>query len=278
MSPLSNVLLSNDHLSDDDILALSSAHHSLRVAIIFLIVVVIIFVIMQLIKLACQIMAIRRKADKPFDSKIPEIKVHSKPQRRKRLKHSLPSKEMKIQLSLTNEQDERDIASDDREIYATKTAIKKTEFSPQNKIKNVTEANVIMMHDQMQHSSDELETTDIKDSLTLTDSKSQTLSTPTIMQKSSSTFPTLKAQDSLMTVNKQTCLQPAHSAEQLNSETGMKDKQSTILEGAKADDSLMIVNEQKPLQPADSAERSNAKNLVAKAEKANINQQKEIEL
>ncbi|VDO26531.1 unnamed protein product [Brugia timori] len=98
------------------------------------------------------------------------------------------------------------------------------------------------------------------------------------MQKSSSTFPTLKAQDSLMTVNKQTCLQPAHSAEQLNSETGMKDKQSTILEGAKADDSLMIVNEQKPLQPADSAERSNAKNLVAKAEKANINQQKEIEL
>ncbi|VDN88382.1 unnamed protein product [Brugia pahangi] len=74
-----------------------------------------------------------------------------------------------------------------------------------------------------------------------------------------------------MIVNKQTCLQPAHSAEQLNSETGMKDKQSTILEGAKADDSLMIVNEQKPLQPADSAEQS-------KAEKANINQQKEIEL
>ncbi|EJW85077.1 hypothetical protein WUBG_04011, partial [Wuchereria bancrofti] len=198
---------------------------------------------------------------------------------RKKLKHLLPSKEMKIQLSLTNEQEERDIASDDREIYVTKKAIKKMEFSsPQNKMQNVTEANVIM-DDQIQHSSDELQTTDIKDSLTLSDSKNQTLSTPvTIMQKSPSTFSTLKAQDSLMTVNKQTCLQPAHSAEQLKSESEMKDKQLTILEGAKAEDSLMTVNEQKPLQPANSAERLNVKNLVANAEKANINQQKEIEL
>lgn len=50
-------------LSNEDIKGLDSAYYSLRVALIFLIVTIIIFIIMQLIKLALQIINIRNKAE-----------------------------------------------------------------------------------------------------------------------------------------------------------------------------------------------------------------------
>lgn len=58
------VILNDNQLSDEDILELNSAHFSLRMALIFLIVIVIFFAIMQLIKLAYQIMKIRNNANK----------------------------------------------------------------------------------------------------------------------------------------------------------------------------------------------------------------------
>uniref|UniRef100_A0A915Q7U5 eEF-1B gamma n=1 Tax=Setaria digitata TaxID=48799 RepID=A0A915Q7U5_9BILA len=59
-----NVVVNGDELSDEEILQLSSANFSLRVALIFLIVTVLIFGIMQLIKLIIQIRIIRNTADK----------------------------------------------------------------------------------------------------------------------------------------------------------------------------------------------------------------------
>ncbi|EFO26079.1 hypothetical protein LOAG_02409 [Loa loa] len=270
-----SIALNGDKLSNEEILEINSAYFSLRVAIIFLIVTVMLFVIIQFIKLICQIMRIYDEANKPFDSKTPEITVHSKKStRRKKSKYSLPSKEMQIQLSLTNDREKNITPSDNREIIAKKEEEinnnKKKKKLPllQNEVRNAPE---IVMDD-----SDKLTPPDIKDSLAIFGSQKISSPIPISIKEKPETFVELKAQDSLMVVNKQTSLQPSRSAEKIKSEMGSEDKGHAFL-AAKAQDSLMVVNDQKPLQPANSVEQTNLATTVKK-EELKIAQQKEIEL
>ncbi|VDK73560.1 unnamed protein product [Litomosoides sigmodontis] len=207
-------------------------------------------------------MKIRRKAEKLYENATPELVVHSKrSKRRKRSKHSLPSKRMKIQLSLKNEPE----TSADREAASKKEPKKKELLSVQNEVR--TETNATLPYDESKKFSDELPVPDIKDSLALFGSHDSSPLTP-ISIKKKPTFSALKAQDSLMLVNSQTSLQPSSSAEKINEKVGFKDKfmGTSVLDSdddkssfvaAKAQDSLMVVNDLKPLQPSASAEQTN---------------------
>uniref|UniRef100_A0A0R3RXW6 Uncharacterized protein n=1 Tax=Elaeophora elaphi TaxID=1147741 RepID=A0A0R3RXW6_9BILA len=251
----------NRRMSNQDIFELNSAYFSLRVALIFLIVTVIIFIIMQLIKLAFQIMKIRNAAE-PFDSQAPELVVHSrKSKRRRRPMRLLPSKTMRIQLSLKNEQ-EMDATSVDRETVSKRGMKGKAPGEAQEETNIVT-------YDEIQNFSDNLLTAGIKDSLALFGSKDQSLPTPMPIKKKA-TSSNLTPQDSLMVVNSQIPLQPFHNAEKLEKKDSKcilpekseeTDHDKSALIAAKAQDSLMVVNDLKPLQPSASAEQANIKKL-----------------
>ncbi|MCP9259114.1 hypothetical protein DINM_001395 [Dirofilaria immitis] len=226
--PVARIIISNDELSDGDILQLNSANFSLRVALIFLIVTVIIFIVIQLIKLISQIWAISNKAakiDLSSDSETPEIAIHStgkksrKKSKRRKSKYSLPSKEMKIQLSLTNEE-EKEITSDSE---------------PQNEIQNTPEINVVP-HGEIQKFSGELTAPDIKDSLTFSSNKSllpitnlQNLPPTTpISTGEKPILPKIKAQDSLMIIDNQLPLKPTDNAEKRNPVAQTKEQEHTF--------------------------------------------------
>ncbi|CAG9536582.1 unnamed protein product [Cercopithifilaria johnstoni] len=271
------ISLNHGQLSGEDISELNSAYFSLRVALIFLIVTVIIFVIMQLIKLIWQIIKIRNEAEETFDSKTPELVVHFKKSKRvKRPKNLLPSKDMKIQLSLRNES-ETPVKC---EVASKNKGRKKKELpSAQNEVQTGTN---IVSYNGTQTFSDELPSPGIKDSLALFAPQDTSVST-LIAIKKKPTFSALKAQDSLMVINNQIPLQPSDSAEKTNQKNkstflatkaqDSEDDKSTFV-AAEAQDSLMVVNDLKPLRPSASAEQTS----LEKTEKPKTDRQEEIEL
>ncbi|VDO38807.1 unnamed protein product [Onchocerca flexuosa] len=256
------IVITDEELSDE-ILQLNSANFSLRVALIFLIVTVLIFSIMQLIKLIGQIWGISKKAaesDIFFDSEIPEVILHPKDRnfrkksKRRGPKYSLPSKKMKLQLSLTNEREGESSSN----------------TSDENR--DAAELKVIPP-DKTQKLSDELSIPDIQDSLAsfgnkslipVSNLKNQSSSTP-ISTKQESTLPTIKAQDSLMAIDNQKPLSSVDNVEKESSKAEAKEHEH-IFQPAKLQDSLMVVNSQIPLQPVGSNEEPNLK-IASKPEK-----------
>ncbi|VDN02942.1 unnamed protein product [Thelazia callipaeda] len=225
MPPIENIPLDGDELSDDEIWELNSANMSLRTTLIFLIITVAVFGVLQIIKLIYQIQITRRKANKTtaFDSSIPKIVVCTKKKeepvkktKKKRPTSSLPSRKMKIQMSLKNSPLTEIITDVDKtekkpnEIKKSKENGKASDFS----ISTVAGTSLSRSSASQLTAKDSFVSVDDKAPYPDPDAYDSSLVTHDTSAKKS-VFLEPKAQDSLMVIDRSAPLQKANSVEHL---------------------------------------------------------------